>query len=706
MNGSGLIPVASASALEATAKAAAQKEAEAKQNSQLIQGLAGHAKSRWELVNEGRSTYEERLAKNLRQRKGEYDPDTLQAIKEIGGSEIFMGITSVKCRAASAWLRDTLTGNGTDKPWKLYGTPIPDLPPEVVERIHGELTRQIQEYMMTMGQMPPEDQVRALAEQMRDQSMGQLRDESKKRVERMEVKMEDQLVEGGFRDTFSQFIDDLCTFPAAILKGPVPRKHKTLQWNGDLLEPVDKVQDDWDRIDPFKFYFAPWASSVNSGPIIERHSLTRSDLFGMIGVEGYSEPDIRAILSDFDGGGLRSWLDVSADSVQATAEGRTTGTTRDTDLIDAIQLWDEVQGSKLIEWGMDSVSVPDPESSYPCEVWLIGTKVIKAVLNYDPLGRKPYYVTSYEKIPGQLIGNSVPDLVRDPQDMCNAAARSLSNNMGISSGPQVGVNVDRLPVGEEITSLFPWKTWQFKAADYQDGTPPISFFQPNSNAQELMAVFDRFLTIADEVSGIPRYMQGETVGSAGRTSSGLAQLISNATKSMKQVVNNIDTDVLQPLLERQYQRNLRYSQDPDLIGDVTIQAKGAMSLVAKEAAAVRRAEFMQLALNSPIVQQIIGIPGTAELLRDAAKMLDLSVDSIVPSKEAIAQMVAQQQQQQEMMMQAAMNPELEQVNFQRDENGAVTGATKKKPKQLLPDGSQSGGREQSTARNVVTGRNG
>jgi hypothetical protein len=522
----------------------------------------------------------------------------------------------------------------------------------------------------------------------------------------MELKMEDQLVEGGFRDGFSQFIDDLCTFPLAVLKGPVPRKHKVLEWDGDLLKPVDKIQDDWERVDPFKFYFAPWASSVNSGPIIERHALTRADLFGMIGVEGYSEPDIRAILSEFDDGGLRSWLDASADSVQADAEGRTTGITRDTDLIDAIQLWDEVPGKQLKEWGMDEVSVPDEESSYPCEVWLIGSRVIKAVLNYDPLGRKPYYVTSYEKLPGQMIGNGVPDLVRDPQDMCNASARALSNNMGIASGPQVGVNVDRLPTGEKLTSMFPWKYWQFTASDYQDGTPPLSFFQPNSNAQELMAVFDRFLTIADEVSGIPRYMQGETVGSAGRTSSGLAQLISNATKSMKQVVNSIDTDVLQPLLERQYQRNLRYSQDPDLIGDVSIQAKGAMSLVAREAAAVRRNEFLQLALNSPVVNQIIGLEGIAELLRESAKLLDLPVDNIVPSREAIKQQVLMAQQQQQMMMEAAMNPELEQVSFQRDEQGAVTGATKKKPKQLLPDGSQAGGRESSTARNVVTGRNG
>ena len=140
--------------------------------------------------------------------------------------------------------------------------------------------------------------------------------------------------------------------------------------------------------------------------------------------------------------------------------------------------------------------------------------------------------------------------------MCNAAARALANNMGISSGPQVGVNISRLPAGEDITQMYPWKIWQFKQSDFADSTPPMSFFQPNSNAQELMAVFDQFMDSADEVSGIPKYMTGQHVPGAGRTSSGLSMLMSNAGKSIKQVISNIDHDVIRPMLERQYQSNL------------------------------------------------------------------------------------------------------------------------------------------------------
>jgi len=208
-----------------------------------------------------------------------------------------------------------------------------------------------------------------------------------------------------------------------------------------------------------------------------------------------------------------------------------------------------------------------------------------------------------------------------------------------------------------------------------------------------MAVFDRFLNLADEITGIPRYMTGEHVPGAGRTSSGLSMLISNAGKSIKQVINNIDNDVMTPMLERQYQRNMRYSQDPALIGDVQIQARGAMSLVVKEAEAVRKTEFLRLLLESPVAQQISGLPGIAELMRDLAGNLNANVDKIVPTRESIEQMVAQQQAMQQAMMQAQMQPEQEDVQFQRDANGAITGATKTKPRNMQADGTTQGGRE-------------
>jgi len=374
-------------------------------------------------------------------------------------------------------------------------------------------------------------------------------------------------------------------------------------------------------------------------------------------------------------------------------------------------MWDEVNGSLLREWGMSEADVPDKDLSYSCEIWLIGNTVIKAVLNYDPVARKPYYIASYESKPGSVDGNGVADLCRDSQAMVNATARAMSNNMGISSGPQVGVNVSRMPPGEDITALYPWKIWQFESAEMNSTEPPIDFFQPSSNAQELMGVFEKFADRADEDTMIPKYMTGEHTPGAGRTSSGLSMMISNAGKGIKQVINNIDKNVIVPAIERLYHDNLRYNEDPDLVGDVQIVARGASSLVVKEAEAIRRSEFLNLVLNSPVASQIVGQNGAAELLRDAASNLNMNVDKVVPTRREMTvieqqQQVIEQQQQQLEMLQEALGAAPDNVSFSRDDSGQVTGATRTKGVQTLPDGSPAGGRDGNTMRNVSTGQNG
>jgi len=714
--GIALIPVARASDIEAEA---ARRSAE--ENAvPVVQGLASHVRDRWAEAKDAKRDLEERMLQCLRQRRGEYDPDKLSEIRMQGGSEVFIQMTSVKCRAATSWLRDTLLGTGGDKPWSLTSSPDPELPPDAVQMIQQQMTDEIMQMMQMGGQMPDPSIIQKAALGMKDKAARAMREEANKRIDRMERKMEDQLVEGGFVKALDEFLDDVVTFPFAALKGPVKRMRKQMAWQDGQLLPSEVIRNEWERVDPFMLYWAPWASKIDDGYVIERHQLTREALETLIGVEGYSEAAIRDVLSNFSRGTMNEWLWI--DTAKAEAEDKdVTETTNTTDLIDAIQLWDSVSGRDLLDWGLQAEEELDPHLSYPCEVWLIGNVVIKAVLNYDPLGRKPYFVTSYEAIPGSISGHGVSDLCRDTQQMVNAAARALANNMGISSGPQVGVNVSRLPAGEDITQMYPWKIWQFQSADFNDGSPPIDFFQPQSNAGELMKVFEMFSLRADEDTMIPKYMVGGHQAGAARTSSGLSMLISNAGKGIKQVISNIDTNIITPIIERLYQDNLRYAEDPDLVGDVHVIAKGANSLVVKEMEAARKMEFLQIILNSPVAQQIVGMPGAAELLRDMAGNFDINTDRLVPDRDQIstmeqqAQMIQQLQQQVQQMGQiiqqgasmlegaqqgggAPQQPEMQ--NFA--DGGRVRVGTPAKPqsRNMYGDGSEAGGR----ATNLITPR--
>ena len=669
----GILPVKSLSQLQAEEKA----QAEVANNRPYVTNLAGHIKKQWETMNLAkRQTVEPRLLQCLRQRKGEYDPEKLSLIKQQGGSDIFMALSSNKARAASSWIRDVMTDpEGGALPFSVKPTPNPDLPPDVVQKAYAQMRAELEQAAM-MGIQPSPEELEEYVEARRQMIQNQLYEEASETAERMKRKMDDQLIEGGCREEFNQFIDDLATFPYAIMKGPVVKRLKTFKWvpgaNGYELQQGDELRPTWERVDPFMIYWAPHATQPDDGDLIERHRLTRGDLNAMLGVEGYSDKAIRAVLDEFGRGGLHEWLWIDAQKAQAEGKHLSSVMQNSGELIDALQYWGSVQGKLLVEWGIDESEIEDPLLDYQVEAWLIGNWVIKAIVNPDPLGRKPYFKASYEEVPGSFLGNSPMDLIRDCQDVCNATARALVNNMGIASGPQVWINVDRLPPGENITQLYPWKIHQTTSDPMGSSAPPVGFFQPNSLAGELMAIYEKFSVLADEYSGIPRYMTGDApTGGAGRTASGMSMLMNNAGKAIKQVIANIDRAV-EKMIERLWMYNMKYADDPDLKGDVKLVARGASALIMKESAAQRRNELLQMALNSPVAQQIMGIEGTAHLLREQVKTLELNGDKVVPPPEVVRAraMFAQAQQMQMLEQQQARQGRRQKIGSGQElENG-------------------------------------
>jgi hypothetical protein len=236
------------------------------------------------------------------------------------------------------------------------------------------------------------------------------------------------------------------------------------------------------------------------------------------------------------------------------------------------------------------------------------------------------------------------------QVVCNAAARALANNMGIASGPQVEVSVDRLPDGEDLTQMYPWKIWQTTSDRTGGGQPAVRFFQPNMNAETLLNVYQYFQRISDEVTGVPNYVYGSSnVSGAGRTASGLSMLMENAAKGIKTAILSIDramTDVLQ----RFYDHLMIYDDDDSIKGDMQIVPAGVVGTLLKESVQQRRNEFLQLTSN-PVDIQILGAAGRAELLREAAKNLNMDIDKLIPDPDDIRKQQAEQQQMMQMQQQ-------------------------------------------------------
>jgi hypothetical protein len=260
-------------------------------------------------------------------------------------------------------------------------------------------------------------------------------------------------------------------------------------------------------------------------------------------------------------------------------------------------------------------------------------------------------LTSFEKLPGNPCGNGLPDILADVQDASNATLRALVNNMSIASGPQVIVNDDRLADDEDGEELFPWKRWHVQSDPLGNNSQaPISFFQPNSNAQELMTIYTSLANLADELSAVPKYLTGGQAGSVGRTASGLSMLMGNASKILQTVAANIDRDIFDPLLNGLYDMIMLTDSSGLFQGDEVIRVLGVQVAMQKETQRARQLEFLTATAN-PIDAAIVGPLGRANVLRAVADGLGLSGEEIVPSEEDLKK---QQQQAQMMAMQQGM----------------------------------------------------
>lgn len=683
MAGLTFLRVVDNSSLMRQEKEAASQALAARQNQPVILGIAGYLRQCWDVAQMAKRPIEQEMLRALRQRNGEYEADKLQQIRSQGGSEIYMMITEVKCRAAESWLRDILLDNGSP-PWDLAATPIPDLSPVQDKEVQTEFAQKVLDIVQQLGQAPTSAEMAEMREMVAQDFRFRILREAQTRADRMKIKIQDQFMQGGWEDSFNDFITDLVTFPAAFVKGPIVRRQRRLGWKQDamgktIVEPIERLGPEYERVDPFRVYPEPGISNLNEGYLFEHHRMTRMELSDLIGVPGYDDDAIRAVL---DIGNGQSWISEDVELQKDEEERKYYAYMRPTTEFDALEFWGKISGKMLIEWGLSEEDVPDDAREYDANVWIVGNYVIKAVLNYDPLGEKPYAKTSFIKCPGAFWGKGIPKIIEDLQGVCNAAARALVNNMGISSGPQVEVNLERIPANEDITQLSPWKIWQTTNDPLGSSAPAIRFTQPESRAQELMGVYDRFSKLADDHSGIPAYVYGDlNVQGAGRTSSGLSMLMGAAGKGIRQVIMHIDSDVVKPIVLRQFVYNMRYDEDESIKGDVEVIAKGAINLAVKETVNMRRIEFLNATAN-PIDIEIIGKEGRATILREVAKGLQMSVDDIVPSREKAAYLG----QVQALAMAAAAQQQPE-------------GATP-----TLPDGSPKGGMEANTVQSRVSGR--
>jgi hypothetical protein len=631
-----------------------QKKAEedaAKQvsNTYPVLGVSSYVRKCFDVAKQSwENDLHERLLKCLRQKNGQYDPDILAKIRESvsGGSENYRNITQIKTKAFEGWAMSSLFPPG-DKCWTIGPTPNPELPENREAEIVDLVTKEVTQMFIQDGVFSVDDsKINERLLEVKDKVKKELLKKAKISAARVEVILDDQLTEGGFYTALREVILDMATFPVCWLVGPEVRKRKKFKWvtNPDgtnKLTVIDKIVREWRRASPFCVFPSPGSKSINDGYLCELISLKRSELASMIGVEGFSESQIRLALKAYGEGGLREWL--ASDEERKEAEYKPYADDDPNPPIQAIVFWGECQGKKLIEWGMDKEDVPDETIDYQVCVWLVGTYAIMVRLNPSPLGKKPYYATSFDKVNDSIIGNAIPEAMRDDQMRCCGAGRAIDNNMAFSAGPMTEIYWQRFKPGSNPASqIRPYAILQTDDDMSGQNNPAVRFYQPTIIADVLIRVDEYFLRQAGEKT-IPSYVYGSITGrkdTAIDTASGMSMMLNANLKNLQGSISHLETDIIVPAITEHWNHVMLYDDDIEKFGDVAVVPKASEHLLVEEQRQMRAQELFERVDRSDTAKRLLGLKGMANLLREVVKITKMDPTDMVPDDDDIDAMIA------------------------------------------------------------------
>ena len=575
-----------------------------------------------------RKPYEDEWIKSLRQYKGRYDPEVLQGI-DPKRSKLFLRLTKIKCDAIKSRLMDLLFPANGQRNWDLQPTPDAKVFEATVQNALNMLT--------ASGKDPATVDMERLEQEL-----------ALAACEAMITAIDDQLVELPGRMSYRQSCDSMVAqgvrYGTGVLKGPLVEERTRKAYKPNPQTGKWEMQDVSDGLWPYYEWVPVWQvfpdmSAVNKQQlryVWQEHLMTAKDLQGLLAQSYFNGAVIREYIVAHKDGDAQP-RDYETQIRSLSEDGSTTLDLKGRFRV--LERWGYLTGQELADAGVD-VAEEQYGQVFSSNLWLLGDKVIKAVLNPLDGIDLPYYFFFYHKDESSFFGEGVPSAMRDCQHGVNASARLLIDNAAIASGPQIGINTRALAEGEDPTQVFPWRVWLFKSSE--DLQQAMHVWDLPMHTADLLNLLQMFQNFTDEVT-TPRYMHGdERVSGAGSTMGGLSMLMGAASIPLKDMVKQFDDNVTTPFIAAMYRWNMQWSENQVVKGDYDVKATGSTSLIAKEV----RAQQYQTVFGITADPRYQGRVKDDELLESFFRDVDMPTHLIRTPQEY------QQYQQEQMQMQA------------------------------------------------------
>lgn len=232
----------------------------------------------------------------------------------------------------------------------------------------------------------------------------------------------------------------------------------------------------------------------------------------------------------------------------------------------------------------------DHNQPIPARLLLAGDTPVRVTRNPFWHQSPPYLVARKNVHPGFFYGTGYGRVIQNLQWLTNDSANMMNDVGAYTLNPVVKVNPAML--AGTLDPIAPGRVW--KTLDPNGITfdrPPVELIR------EASALMSQYISMGQDFSGAPPMLQGTGGGGSAKTATGAQILQRNALTPLQDEVEDIEFDVLIPLLFKAWVNAQQYREEA-----VMVAVAGESIRVTPEQLAID-ADFMWLASNQAANQQ-------------------------------------------------------------------------------------------------------
>lgn len=567
--------------------------------------------ARWQQWKDARDPQEVQWLINMRQFYSQYEHDVEKDIKP-GRSHTYVGITRMKCMVAFSKLVEVFFPANGNKHWDISTTPEPTL----------AIDEQQQPAEITTG-IPDNPQ------QAKEDSPADIA------AKAMKTRISDQLDEAEYDVLLLEALLECVILGTGCLKSTSARIERDFGWikTGDenvwkfTPKESESIKPQIEAPSVFDVYPDPNASSMESSiGCFQRHVLNKHEFRNLALLAEFKEEEINAYLTKFPDG---DHVDLTHE-IERRRLGNNVYTLEEFMRYDVYEYWGWVDGKDLRQMGV-TIPEDDLHKEYMANVWIAGSTPIKAVLDESSDESINFFLFPYEKVPKRILGRGVPEICADSQEILNASARRLLDDVALL-GPQLEVNFDDLDQTsiKNVDDIFPFKVWPRSGGDSHD--PLIRVHNLQTVSKELIEIITIFRRFIDEETNLPTPFSGDAKGGGRETVGGTKMLMNAANVVGRSIIKNIDRYGIKPFISKLYNFNMQWSDDDEIKGDMKANATGSSILIQQEVQTTQMINFLNITNNSTD----LAITKRDNLLRKVTENAGIDPDEAVKTKEEIA----------------------------------------------------------------------